>query len=622
NLQETQRAELQEALLHSAAARRRFWEYTQQHAMIGELLAEAQGRLLALEDEQTVLRLPRAVKGWPAWSAQLLRQKPFRWAALVAASLLVGVFLLWNYRSAPPPSQADLLAQLEEVQGDVFITTDNGEVRAEKGGVLLPGAKLKTGRAGSMVVLRFRDRSRFELSTDTVVRLLSSDQGEPGGKQIFLEQGELQAEVTPQPEGYPLILSTPEAVARVVGTRFRSLAVGGSTRIELEEGQLLVTRKRDQQSVAVPSGTFVVADAGNTDLKPVPLPAQVTKPRTLLVSRGEPLIGAAYTTDGRLVTATANGWLESYQFGKRVVPVHFRAASDRYIRAVAISPDGTLLAAAGSDGRVKIRDVAIGHMRTSLENFAIDIDPKSIGPDGKLLVSAGHLQFRSIAGGLAFSPDSKSLAVVEKRAGYAIKVYDTDGWKPRLTLASQEQPVVAVAFAPDGQALASADANGATIWDLTTRQKRLRLAVSGNVRVIAFSPDGRWLAGAGNNGTLKLWDARTGKPAGDFPGLFRRCYALAFSPDSRMLATAHEGHATLWDVSERREIATFRGHSLAIFALSFSPDGRTLATAGWERYVRLWDISDDIRDKVSARKIQPETLSARLDPPHSEALVP
>ncbi|MGO8745870.1 MAG: WD40 repeat domain-containing protein [Thermoguttaceae bacterium] len=70
---------------------------------------------------------------------------------------------------------------------------------------------------------------------------------------------------------------------------------------------------------------------------------------------------------------------------------------------------------------------------------------------------------------------------------------------------------------------------------------------------------------------------------------------LEFSPDGKLLATAHGWQATpgavrLWDLNSRRLLATYPSKR-GCDSLSFSPDGQRLAATSWDRKVRVIDVA-------------------------------
>jgi WD40 repeat protein len=104
-----------------------------------------------------------------------------------------------------------------------------------------------------------------------------------------------------------------------------------------------------------------------------------------------------------------------------------------------------------------------------------------------------------------------------------------------------------------------------------------------------FSPDGTCFVSFLGWTTVTVWDSRTARPR--FPPLRHGDQAtmIAFSADSRYLATACRDHTTrVFDLATGRELAR-PAHPEWVFQLEFSADGRRLLTAARDGSARLWD---------------------------------
>jgi WD40 repeat protein/tetratricopeptide (TPR) repeat protein len=152
-----------------------------------------------------------------------------------------------------------------------------------------------------------------------------------------------------------------------------------------------------------------------------------------------------------------------------------------------------------------------------------------------------------------------------------------------------------VAWGPDGKRLASASSDGTVrVWDADTGKELLpplRGHADGVVSV-AFSPDGRLLASGSWDNTVKLWDAATGKELRTLKGPSDYLNHIAFSPDSRQIAGASDDTTVrVWDVATVQERLALRGHRAGVVAVAFSPDGTRLASGGLDRTARVWDAA-------------------------------
>jgi WD40 repeat protein len=176
----------------------------------------------------------------------------------------------------------------------------------------------------------------------------------------------------------------------------------------------------------------------------------------------------------------------------------------------------------------------------------------------------------------------------------------------------QVNPQTALAYSPNGRQLAIGgadhrvrlyDANTATGSDIIT-------AHQGPIRAVAFEGDGA-LASASADKAATIWElypawtlsGRIGPPSRESTDvaesqLVDRVTALAFSPDSKVLATgggepSRSGELKLWDVAQRtllREIVD--AHSDTVFGVDFSYDGRYLASCGADKFVKVFRLSD------------------------------
>ena len=242
------------------------------------------------------------------------------------------------------------------------------------------------------------------------------------------------------------------------------------------------------------------------------------------------------------------------------------------VRALAFSPDGRLLAAAGGHpgqfGEVKIWSVAerkeVGSIRSHRDNiFAV-----------------------------AFSPDGKTIAT----ASYdrLVKLWDAATGQEARTLKDHTDAVFGLAFSPDGRRLASASADRTVkIWEVATGRRLYTLsdALDG-LNAVAFHPSGKQLAAAGADRSIRIWEL------GETDG--RQIHSLiahedaithvAYSPDGKMLvSTGADKVIKLWDPATLTEVRIFERQPDWVFALAFSPDGKQLAVGRYDGSIAVYD---------------------------------
>lgn len=202
-----------------------------------------------------------------------------------------------SLQAAPGPGGPGVIATVKRIQGEAFLYTKNVADRtpAKPGTAIIEGQGILTEGTRNTILVEFPDRTRLEISGDTVVSSLT-DKKDKSRKLVTLDRGTLVAEVTKQPPDKSMILRTPQAEVGVLGTRFTLAAEREFTRLQVEEGAVRFTRTEDRKSIEVRSGFFAVAAPG-TPLAPAPLPGGV-RYLTLDLSAGVTAGDGDWSVDG------------------------------------------------------------------------------------------------------------------------------------------------------------------------------------------------------------------------------------------------------------------------------------------------------------------------------------
>jgi WD40 repeat protein len=302
----------------------------------------------------------------------------------------------------------------------------------------------------------------------------------------------------------------------------------------------------------------------------------------------------------------------------------------------ALSPDGRALAVTRPDGAVELQVAATGALARPALRPGVESPARlAFSPDGTELAGingrtvtiwslrdgTAHDFFLPLglagheAGGLAFSPDGRLLAVTAPD-GQIMLLRTT--FPITATSLAGAGPTCDLAFSPDGRYLAAATPGGAQLWDTASRQRTATLTASpdsaaasepvsvdgadctGTVAV-SFVLGGTKLA-ATDGHTITIWTLANGARAslpspllnpgaglGTNPGLYVYTH-LAASPDGDLLAAGTDGGTVfLWDMTTQRQVGPGLLSTPPIAAVGFGPGGNTVLSFG--AYATAWNIN-------------------------------
>jgi hypothetical protein len=207
------------------------------------------------------------------------------WIAVAACLTIVTGTVLYNmHRSHQLPEVIAATARVRTTTPAVKIIRQGKTIVAVIGLEIREGDRIETAKKAQATI-------GFENEKTTIT--VGDDQSEGGtevsitglarGKRISLSAGRIRAMVSPQPEGMPFEVKTPESRIQVLGTVFSLSADAARTELSVSKGTVRLWRLADEKSVDVKENESAVVAPG------VGLRARPSRPGEC--SGGAPAVG-------------------------------------------------------------------------------------------------------------------------------------------------------------------------------------------------------------------------------------------------------------------------------------------------------------------------------------------